>query len=58
MMLSIGNCIANSVWEADTKGRQKPTSVSCRCVPITGLHFELCDTLCKSLPDVVGLLEW
>ena len=30
VMTSIGNYIANSVWEANTKGRQKPTSSSNR----------------------------
>ncbi|XP_025080568.1 arf-GAP with GTPase, ANK repeat and PH domain-containing protein 1-like isoform X4 [Pomacea canaliculata] len=30
VMTSIGNAIANSVWEANTKGRSKPTSSSTR----------------------------
>ncbi|KAK7092472.1 arf-GAP with GTPase, ANK repeat and PH domain-containing protein 1-like isoform X4 [Littorina saxatilis] len=30
VMTSIGNYVANSVWEANTKGRQKPTSSSNR----------------------------
>ena len=41
-MTSIGNALANSIWENNTKNRVKPTSTSSRCFYIIYSVVYLC----------------